>query len=34
MNPIYVPEVQAELERMAVPAKVLGIGLDAPARIA
>jgi hypothetical protein len=34
MNPIYVPEVQAELERMAVPAKVLGIGLDAPAQIA
>lgn len=30
MNPIYVPEVQADLDRMSVKARVLGVGLDRP----
>jgi SAM-dependent methyltransferase len=30
MNPIYVREVQADLDRMSVPAKVLAVGLDQP----
>jgi len=31
MNPIYVPEVRAELDRLSVPAKVLAVGADEPA---
>jgi hypothetical protein len=30
MNPIYVREVRADLDKMSVGAKVLGIGLDEP----
>lgn len=30
MNPIYVPEVQADLDKMSLSARILGVGLDRP----
>jgi SAM-dependent methyltransferase len=30
MNPIYVPEVRADLDKMSLSARVLGVGLDQP----
>jgi hypothetical protein len=30
MNPIYVPEVQADLDKMSLSAKVLAVGKDLP----
>jgi hypothetical protein len=30
MNPIYVPEVQADLDKMSLSARVLGVGRDQP----